>query len=483
MFGLLDVSSLDNLHYIMLLICIFAVFIFEFINGFHDTANAVATVIYTKTLKPIVAVVWSGIWNFLGVLSVLGFFFAAIGLGDIFGWLFGTDTTKVAMGIVKLVPLSDMLQQDLGESVAAALAILLAAIAWNLGTWYFGIPCSSSHTLIGSLLGTGLAFTWMHGGSGVNWSKAGEIGTSLLLSPLFGFSLAIILMFILKSTIKNKVIFKEPDPENPPPRWVRVILIVTCTLVSYFHGSNDGQKGVGLLMVILMAFLPLQLALSPEFKPEKTVAHLEVIEQQMKNHANNSMADKEVNKAAETVTALKADLKNFNGSKEEKLNIRKRIEVLDKTLKPMIEDPEIFTPAAADAIKSEMKGVKKATDYALYWTLIMISIALGLGTMVGWKRIVVTIGEKIGKTHLTYAQGASAELVAAFTIGLSTAYGLPVSTTQVLSSGIAGTMVAQKGVKNLQKSTVSNIFLAWVLTFPVTVTLSAVLFLFFTWIF
>jgi phosphate/sulfate permease len=264
---------------------------------------------------------------------------------------------------------------------------------------------------------------------------------------------------------------------------VRVILIITCTLVSYFHGSNDGQKGVGLLMVILMAFLPLQLALAPEFNPKTSAAHLQVIEQQMKNHANNSMANKEVNKAAETVTALKTDLQTFNGSKEAKLNIRKRIEVLDKTMKPLIQDPEIFTPSAADAIAKEMKGLKKATDYALPWTLLMISIALGLGTMVGWKRIVVTIGEKIGKTHLTYAQGASAELVAALTIGLSTAYGLPVSTTQVLSSGIAGTMVAQKGVKNLQKSTVTNIFLAWVLTFPVTVALSATLFLLFTWIF
>lgn len=482
MFGL-DLSSLDTIHYLMLLVCIVAVFIFEFINGFHDTANAVATVIYTKTLKPIVAVVWSGFWNFLGVLSVLGFFFAAIGLGDVLGWLFGTDATKVAMGIVKLVPLSDMLQQDLGESVAAALAILIGAIAWNLGTWYFGIPCSSSHTLIGSLLGAGMAFSWMHEGTGVNWSKAGDIGLSLLISPLFGFSLAIVLMFLLRTFVKNKLIFKEPDPQNPPPVWIRGILILTCTLVSYFHGSNDGQKGVGLMMVILMAFLPLQLALSPEFDPKVSGAHLHKIETQLENRVHNTKVDKEINKVGETVNILQADLAKFDGTKETKLNIRKRIEVLDKTMKPLIEDPEIFTPAAAAAIKSELKGLKKATDYALMWVLVMISIALGLGTMVGWKRIVVTIGEKIGKTHLTYAQGASAELVAALTIGVSTGFGLPVSTTHVLSSGIAGTMVAQKGVKNLQTDTVKNIFMAWVLTLPVTVALSATLFLFFTWIF
>ena len=484
MFGLdLDLSSLDNLHMIMLFVCVFAVFAFEFINGFHDTANAVATVIYTKTLKPIVAVVWSGLWNFLGVLSILGLFFHAIGLGDLLGWLFGTDTTKVAMGIVKLVPLSDMLQQELGESIAAALAILLAAIIWNLGTWYFGIPCSSSHTLIGSLLGAGVAFSWMHEGSGVNWSKAGEIGMSLLISPLFGFSMAIILMYLLRTFVKNKVIFKEPDPNNPPPMWIRFVLILTCTLVSYFHGSNDGQKGVGLMMVILMAFLPLQLALSPDFDPKVSVSHLQAIENQLQNHPKVTRVEKELAKVGETVGALKADLNQFKDTKEAKLNIRKRIEVLDKTMKPLVEDPEIFTPAAASIIKTELKSLKKATDYALMWVLIMISVALGLGTMVGWKRIVVTIGEKIGKTHLTYAQGASAELVAAFTIGLSTKFGLPVSTTHVLSSGIAGTMVAQKGVKNLQTDTVKNIFMAWVLTLPVTVALSATLFLLFTWIF
>jgi PiT family inorganic phosphate transporter len=126
-----------------------------------------------------------------------------------------------------------------------------------------------------------------------------------------------------------------------------------------------------------------------------------------------------------------------------------------------------------------MAGV---TDFAPNWVMWMVALSLGLGTMIGWKRIVVTIGEKIGKDHLTYAQGATAELIASLTIGLATAYKWPVSTTHVLSSGIAGTMVAQRGIKNLQGDTVKNIVLAWILTLPVTVVLSAGLFLLFRWI-
>ncbi|HMX39811.1 MAG TPA: inorganic phosphate transporter, partial [Saprospiraceae bacterium] len=229
---------------VMLAICLLAVCFFGAINGFHDTANAVATVIYTKSLPPVFAVIWAGCWNFIGAM-----------LGGV----------AVAMGIIKLMPLNDMMAISLGQNIALVMSILVSAIAWNLGTWYFGIPCSSSHTLIGSLLGGGFAFWSVHGGSGPNWAKAGDIGLSLLISPLFGFSLAILLMYLLRSTVrKRKVIFKEPDPKKTPPTWIRGILITTCTLVSYFHGNNDGQKGVGLLMVVLIAFLPMRFAVNPQ---------------------------------------------------------------------------------------------------------------------------------------------------------------------------------------------------------------------------
>lgn len=350
---------------LLLGIFIFLACAFEFVNGFHDTANAVATVIYTKSLKPTTAVIWSGFMNFLGLI---------------------TGGVGVTMAIVGLIPKEILTDTNTSHTIQMVAALLISAIGWNLLTWYKGIPASSSHTLIGAIIGIGVGYSLLYGVDVVNWKKAYDIGKALFLSPLLGFSLVIIIMILLYKILKKKDIFQEPDGINPPPFWIRAILFTTCSLVSFFHGRNDGQKGIGLVMIILMAFLP-------------TVYHLE-------NVANPPM-----------------------------------------------------------------------------WVMWMVALSLGIGTMVGWKRIVVIIGEKIGKTHLTYAQGATAELVAAITIGLSTLYKLPVSTTHILSSGIAGSMVASQGVKNLQTSTIKIILSAWLLTLPVTIGLSAGLFLLFRFIF
>lgn len=448
----------------LLLLCIVIVCLFEFINGFHDTANAVATVIYTNTLKPWHAVIWSGLWNFLGVLA---------------------GGVAVAMGIANLLPVDVLMEQGIAHNVAMVMAILLAAIAWNLGTWYFGIPCSSSHTLIGSILGVGIVFARLPEnvtGIGVNWQKAIDIGMSLLISPLFGFSIAIMLMFILRTIIQNKEIFKEPNPEGTPPTWIRAILIATCTGVSFAHGSNDGQKGVGLMLIILMTFLPLQFALNPKFDALAASAAVNNIEQIVqKNAQKGSIAPAELSKAGEAIASLKQDISTFDkDNSKSKFAIRKRIQLLDKKMKVFLEFPGLISESAdRKQIKDNLGQLKTYTDFAPYWIVVVIALSLGLGTMFGWKRIVVTIGEKIGKRHMTYAEGATAELVAASTIGLSTYYGLPVSTTQVLSSGVAGGMVASKGVKNLQAATIQNIALAWILTLPVTIALSGGLYLLF----
>ncbi|MBK8472218.1 MAG: inorganic phosphate transporter [Sphingobacteriales bacterium] len=448
----------------LLLLCIVIVCLFEFINGFHDTANAVATVIYTNTLKPWHAVIWSGLWNFLGVLA---------------------GGVAVAMGIANLLPVDVLMEQGIAHNVAMVMAILVAAIAWNLGTWYFGIPCSSSHTLIGSILGVGIVFARLPEnvtGIGVNWQKAIDIGMSLLISPLFGFSVAIMLMFILRTIIQNKEIFKEPNPEGTPPTWIRAILIATCTGVSFAHGSNDGQKGVGLMLIILMTFLPLQFALNPKFDALAASAAVNNIEQIVqKNAQKGSIAPAELSKAGEAIASLKQDISTFDkDNSKSKFAIRKRIQLLDKKMKVFLEFPGLISESAdRKQIKDNLGQLKTYTDFAPYWIVVVIALSLGLGTMFGWKRIVVTIGEKIGKRHMTYAEGATAELVAASTIGLSTYYGLPVSTTQVLSSGVAGGMVASKGVKNLQAATIQNIALAWILTLPVTIALSGGLYLLF----
>lgn len=445
---------------ILFILCLLAVCAFEAINGFHDTANAVATVIYTKTMPPVFAVLWSGVWNFLGAM-----------LGGI----------AVAMGMVKLMPLNDMMATPLHENIAMVLAILITAIAWNLGTWYFGIPCSSSHTMIGSLLGGGFAYFMAHGGVGPNWDKAKDVGMSLLISPLFGFSLAILLMFLLRVIVKKrKTIFSSPDElkkGKKPPTWIRAILVTTCTLVSYFHGNNDGQKGVGLLLVVLIAFMPMQFALAPSFNANEAKARVQKIESDL----NQVVATDSLHFAsmAEACRTLSSQLDSFDSTnKAVVVATRKAVQGFNKKIETAIK-AETLPKETAVAVKAEIKELKRAYEYRLTWAVLLISTCLGLGTMVGWKRIVVTIGEKIGKTHLTYAQGASAELCAAATIGVSSYYGLPVSTTHVLSSGVAGTMVAEGGVANLRRKTIINIALAWLLTLPVTFVMSALLFFLF----
>ena len=453
------ISDLGAAGSIFLIFCIAAVCFYEAINGFHDTANAVATVIYTKTMKPGFAVVWSGVWNFLGV------------------WAGGI---AVAMGLIKMLPLNDLMAHGLGENIVLVMSILVAAIVWNIGTWYLGIPCSSSHTMIGALLGGGFAFWTIHSGAGINWMKAKDIGLSLLISPFFGFSMAIILMYILRTYIKNKAIFKEPDAKKSPPLWIRAILVVTCTLVSFFHGSNDGQKGVGLMLVVLISFLPMQFALDSRIPLDSVGNSVTKVEQVVYGAAPDSVLDARAKAIMASAGTVRTGLEKAKaaGNKVALLELRKDIQHFVKDLETGVAHDE-FTAAGASTVKAEISNLKKTYEFAPVWVMLLIAISLGIGTMIGWKRIVVTIGEKIGKSHLTYAQGASAEIIASMTIGLSTWFGLPVSTTHVLSSGVAGTMVATGGIKNLRKKTIKNIALAWVLTLPVTFVMAAV----FYWLF
>lgn len=461
--------GLDPTFTALLIFCLLLVCAFEFINGFHDTANAVATVIYTNSLPPWVAVVWSGIWNAIGVFA-----------GGI----------AVAMGISNLLPVEVLTDTNIYHNMALILSLLLTAILWNFGTWYLGIPASSSHTLIGSILGVGLAYSFIapdHSISYVNWGKAKDIGLSLLLSPFVGFTLAVVLMYIMKQFIRNKQIFKEPLPGSTPPWWIRGILILTCTSVSYAHGSNDGQKGVGLLMLILIAIVPAYFVLNHSVDLTSYKSNINEIHYTL-DKVNPDLLGTADRKEVEKINSLLADLETNLGSaaslkeisQEKQFTIRKDLILIGKASKNIVQSEEInLSVKDKKKLGNDVGELKSLTEYAPDWVIFLIAISLGLGTMVGWKRIVKTIGEKIGKQHLTYAQGASSEIVAATTIGLSTGLGLPVSTTQVLSSGIAGSMVASKGIKNLQKKTIRNIFIAWILTLPVTILMAGGLFLLF----
>jgi PiT family inorganic phosphate transporter len=464
--------------YILLGIALVIALGFEFVNGFHDTANAVATVIYTNSMSPNLAVIWSGAFNFLGVL---------------------VSTGAVAFGIISLLPVELILQVSSGAGFAMVFALLIAAILWNLGTWYFGLPSSSSHTLIGSIIGVGLMNQLMaassSGTSGVDWGQATKIGQTLLISPLIGFSVAWLLLTIVKAVIKVPALYKEPQGNTPPPFWIRALLILTCTGVSFFHGGNDGQKGMGLIMLILIGTVPTAYALNRTMHEQDVNTFMAASAQAHTalSHYAASAAPADARAAAvelvrnrqatpEGVAALGALAETIGAEvgryrsmdkvpPGSMVNIRNEMYLVSEGLRFMGKTKALNITAADQA---SLDGYKKQLDHSTKfiptWVKVAVAIALGLGTMIGWKRIVVTVGERIGKTHLTYAQGASAEIVAMATIGAAEMYGLPVSTTHVLSSGVAGTMVANGS--GLQWATVRNLLMAWVLTLPVSIALA-----------
>jgi PiT family inorganic phosphate transporter len=475
--------------YLMLLVALLIALGFEFVNGFHDTANAVATVIYTHSLPAEMAVVWSGMFNFLGVL---------------------TSTGAVAFGIVSLLPVELILQVGSSAGFAMVFALLIAAIVWNLGTWWLGLPASSSHTLIGSIIGVGIANALsrgLDGTSGVDWSKATEIGYALLLSPLVGFLAAALLLLTLKFLVRNPALYAEPKGSQPPPWWIRGILILTCTGVSFAHGSNDGQKGMGLIMLILIGTVPTAYALNRTPAPTHvesfraaSIAAARVIEKQAAGYkvlgdprpaVTLYVSQRKLNEG--TFVSLAALVKEIAAQVDQygsiaKIpatsvgNVRNDMYLASEALRFLMKDKENALGKPEVAILNTYKAeLDSATRFIPTWVKVAVAIALGLGTMIGWKRIVVTVGEKIGKSHLTYAQGASAELIAAATIAAADVYGLPVSTTHVLSSGVAGTMAANGS--GLQMATVRNLLMAWVLTLPAAITLSATLYILFLNIF
>jgi PiT family inorganic phosphate transporter len=470
-------------------VALFVALGFEFVNGFHDTANAVATVIYTHSLEPHVAVVWSGFWNFAGVMVSSGL---------------------VAFAIISLLPVELILQVGSKSGFAMVFALLVAAIIWNLGTWYFGLPASSSHTLIGSVIGVGIANQIMSGRtgtSGVDWGQAANIGKSLLLSPLVGFGVAAVLLLVAKALIKDPKLYSAPVGDAPPPLYIRCLLILTCTGVSFFHGSNDGQKGMGLIMLILIGTVPTAYALNHAVTYQESQDFIAVSQQaanvldhyvepnavigdarddvtefirSKKFNPNTMLALRTLVNDIGNETSIYKELKNVPNDRVR--NFRNDLYLVSEALRITAKNgvPK-FSDADAAVLANYKKHVDRSTRFIPTWVKVAVAMALGLGTMVGWKRIVVTVGEKIGKEHLTYAQGAAAEITAMATIGAADGFGLPVSTTHVLSSGIAGTMYANHS--GIQMSTVRNLALAWVLTLPVAMMLSGSLFWLFSKIF
>lgn len=453
---------------------------FEFVNGFHDTANAVATVIYTNTLKPTYAVVLSGICNLLGVL---------------------TSSGTVAFAIITLLPVDLVVNSSSSQSLVMAIALLLSAIIWNLGTWYLGLPVSSTHTLIGSITGIGIANSVINSFSstnsywwdGINWLKMQEILISLVISPLLGFCGAAILFLIAKYLIRQEELYTAPE-ENVPSLWIRAVLVLTCSGVSFAHGSNDGQKGMGLMMLILVAILPsffsLNLNTSPQAIAQLVTSSNSIIPVLSSQFiANNNQDLCFTNSRDELSQFLKPQgqvneniwrslvaesqiitekLSNNNSlldiTESDRRQVRDDIYLVASAISKLEKQQQFANFDHPEIITNYRNQLERLTKFIPYWIKITIALALGLGTMIGWKRVVVTVGEKIGKDHLNYAQGASAELITMTTISAADYFGLPVSTTHILSSGIAGSMVANRS--GVQIDTLKNLLLAWLLTLP-----------------
>jgi len=468
--------------YLLLVLALLIALGFEFVNGFHDTANAVATVIYTHSLEPNIAVVWSGLCNLAGVLVSSG---------------------TVAFTVITLLPVELILQVSAGAGFAMVFALLIAAILWNLSTWWFGLPASSSHTMVGSIIGVGIANQLMNvhsGTSGVDWEQATKVFKVLLISPLVGFGGAALLFLLSKWLIKYPALYEAPKNAEPPPWPIRMLLILTCTGVSFSHGSNDGQKGMGLIMLILIGTVPTAYALNHAVTARDAQDFVTVSQQAgqiLDKHVNSNgvlgadaraevtdyIRTKQIQ--PDTVLALRelvedlshevALYKEFKAvPANQQTNVRNDMYVASEAIRLMQKNHNpAFTASENAALTNYKSKVDKATKFIPVWVKVAVALALGMGTMVGWKRIVVTVGEKIGKEHLTYAQGACAELVAMCTIFAADNFGLPVS-THVLSSGVAGTMAANRS--GLQISTIRNIAAAWVFTLPAAALLSGSLF-------
>jgi inorganic phosphate transporter, PiT family len=361
---------------------------FEFINGFHDTANAVATVIYTQSLPPTVAVIWSGIWNFIGVLLSSG---------------------TVAYSVVAILPPSLVLNVSSGTGAAALFALLVGAVIWNFGTWYFGMPCSSSHSMIGSMLGVSLVYTLTRSkqGEGIHWDQAGQVLLSLLTSLIVGFGAAALLLLALHKFVRTPRLFEPADPEKRPPHWVRGVLIATCTGVSFAHGSNDGQKGMGLLMLVLIVALPSSLGLNLDMKPaelQKLTTELEHALEYFKTQVSDKKPPAN-DQAKSTLTeynkpkgefndavfpALIVELEelraNFTGKNsiaqiplQDRSAQRQSAFLAQETLKKLAKQKRI----GARDMEALQDSLKKTVEYIPIWVKAAVALSLGLGTMIG----------------------------------------------------------------------------------------------------
>lgn len=437
---------------IALLVCGLLVCVFEFVNGFHDTANAVATVIYTRSLRAGPAVVLSSVMNFLGVL---------------------TGGLSVAYAMVEMLPPDVLSPPDGTPAVPMLFSLFGTALVWNLLTWRAGIPNSSSHCVIGAIVGVAIGDSLVHGRSlsnGVDWHQITKVLEALAISPVLGLVGAALFYLAMRRVVKDPALYQPPQGDAPPRGWVRWLLVGSCSGVSFSHGNNDGQKSIGLIMLTVVGLMPALYALNPHEAhrlplPTEQATQIETLLEQYDHDGLRTEALASARRL-KTGRNIPASVRN---------SVAQRADVFE-VLAGLKYVEHLSSTPAADRIQAKnlRKHVQPVVEFAPWWVRLLSALCLSLGTMIGYKRIVRTLGEKIGRTHLTPAQGASAELVGAGLILTAGYTGLPVSTTHIITAGIAGSMVgAGSGV---QGGMVRRIALAWIATLPVTILMAAGLF-------
>ena len=453
----------------MLIGCFILVLLFEATNGFHDTSNAVATVIYTHALPPVPAVIWSGIMNFVGVL-----------VGGI----------AVAYALVEILPPDVLTPPDGSPAVPMLVALFASALFWNVLTWALGIPNSSSHCIIGALIGVAAADALMQSrglSQGVDWQQIVTVLKALAISPILGFVGAGGLYLVLRLVVRRGHLLEPPKEGEAPVWWLRGLLILTCTSVSFSHGTNDGQKSIGLIMLTIIGLMPATYALNPQAPHElaqlsqnaataipliqkygddlkdPALKAAAALQQAGPGIADNAAPPPAASPSAAQNGAVRATRSQLRGDVYFVLSEMKHVGEL--------KEPSADEKATAGKL---LKDMGPPVQFAPYWVRILSAVCLGIGTMVGYKRVVRTLGERLGKQHMTPGQGASAELVGSILIGTAGFTGLPVSTTHIITSGIAGTMVA--GGQGVQTGMLIRIAMAWLFTLPVTMLLAGGLF-------
>ncbi|TSA03883.1 MAG: anion permease [Methylococcus sp.] len=455
-----------NVAFITLAITFFLILFQEAVNGFHDVANAIATVIYSRAMSPRSSVLMAAVFNFIGVL-------------------FGG--TAVAFSMVYLLPTNMVTGINTMNEVSLFMAMIFTAVVWNFGTWWLGIPNSTTHAYIGSIIGISMADAFLMGqpvADQINWGQGEKILMALIVSPIVGFLLGVIVLKIITWVAHDKGLYEPSKDDHRPSAAIRGILIAGAAGVSLLHGSNDGQKSIGLMMVALFGLFPAAYGLDPDRLAPEDYQHLVTVVQQVEDvrQATAVLSSESEGKASSEATPAVKELLNHLSLKQsglqlsddEAIKVRKEILAVHRQVAKQLKAPETRAKLSQEqltTLEGAHKELASFVEYVPIWVMVLSAMALGGGTLIGYKKIVTTLGEKIGSSKMNPAQGTAAQASAVMSIALADFGGLPVSTTHVLSSAVVGTVVGTQGQQVNQK-TIASIALTWVTTLPGTLLLS-----------